>query len=80
MVHPSALAYPRTSKNVPLFNSKMFSDLFDVPGFNTSYSITNIIGDIVLYQVPSGVFLEARAPGKGKVIIFEYCDAEICTG
>lgn len=61
----------------------------DVPGsfrrpwvwqFKSSESILYVVCTLVLNQVPSGVFLDARAPEQGKVVRVGYCDTGAYAG
>ena len=67
---PSAPAYPGASKNAPLIDSEVLPDPLDIPGIGvlTWHALSE--SKIVLDQVPSGVFLDTRAPGRGNAVSF----------
>ena len=55
---------------MPLFNSEMLPDPFDITsgGLSTELSIADIVLENALHQVPSSVFLDTRAPGKDEAV------------
>ena len=67
---PLSYSVPRSLQTHATFRFRDVLGSFQCPwgGVITRYVITSVVRGIVLYQVPSGVFLDARAPEQGKAI------------